>query len=211
MICLCLAVSVMVSAPLLAQTPDGATPVEETICDPLKADGVTKGLYGLCVAFCEAQDHAALSDPVTEEELDALADAAPSGRILQNYNKKKQEGDPDMPCIKVEEPCPCWSGEELASIDGYLLDGTSIAFGCKLLKASPTILEGKLSREINEALAHHIPRPSPGFKKNQCLYTNTQGKPKIVRHLTVATGTLTDEQAEICAAEIAAACKASGW
>lgn len=23
-----------------------------------------------------------------------------------------------MPCIKVEVPCQCWSGEELASIDG---------------------------------------------------------------------------------------------
>ena len=39
-----------------AQTPDGETPAEEQVCDPLRADGVTKGLYGLCVAFCEAHD-----------------------------------------------------------------------------------------------------------------------------------------------------------
>jgi hypothetical protein len=94
-----------------AQTPDGETPAEETLCDPLKADGVTKGLYGLCVAFCEAQDHASLSSPITEAELEALEAATPSGRILGNYNKKKTEADPPMPCIKVE-PCPCWTEDE---------------------------------------------------------------------------------------------------
>jgi len=31
-----------------AQTPDGQTPAEEAVCDPLMEDGVTKGLYGLC-------------------------------------------------------------------------------------------------------------------------------------------------------------------
>ena len=39
-----------------AGTPDGQTPAVESVCDPLKADGVTHGLYGLCIAFCEAQD-----------------------------------------------------------------------------------------------------------------------------------------------------------
>ena len=101
--------------PTMAQTPDGQTPAEETVCDPLKADGVTAGLYGLCVAFCEAQDHAAISHPVTEAELEALAAAAPSGRLLAKYNKKKSETDPPMPCVVVEEPCPCWEADKLAN------------------------------------------------------------------------------------------------
>lgn len=94
----------------VAQTPDGETPANEGVCDELI--GATPGLYGLCVAFCEAQDHASVSDPITEEELEILADSAPAGRILTNYNRKKTAADPDMPCIKVEEPCPCWDSAE---------------------------------------------------------------------------------------------------
>ena len=66
--CLCVSVAALISVPLMAQTPDGETPAEETVCDPLKADGITKGLYGLCVAFCEAQDYSALNNPINVEE-----------------------------------------------------------------------------------------------------------------------------------------------
>lgn len=119
-----LLVTLFVALPLLgpsvqAQTPDGETPANEGICDDLQADGITKGLYGLCVAFCEAQDVTDESDPVTDEELDAIANSAPSGKILANYNKKKKDTDPGMPCIVTEGVCPCWSAEELASIDGF--------------------------------------------------------------------------------------------
>ena len=72
-----------VSMPVFAQTPDGQTPAEEAVCDPLMEDGLTKG------------------------------------RILANYNKKKQDGDPDMPCILVQE-----SGDEIAVIDGVMRDGS---------------------------------------------------------------------------------------
>ena len=110
-----------------AQTPDGATPANEGVCDVLQVDGVTKGLYGLCVAFCEAQDFASVSGPMTEEDLEKIMDVPNSGNILANYNKKKERAnnvnDPDMPCIKVEEPCPCWAADELATIDGIMYDG----------------------------------------------------------------------------------------
>ena len=36
---------------LRAQTPDGQTPAEETVCDILSGKA-----WGLCVAYCEAQD-----------------------------------------------------------------------------------------------------------------------------------------------------------
>ena len=75
----------------LAQTPDGQTPAEETICSPLQDDGVTKGLYGLCVAFCEAQDITNEEVPISEEELAQLESTTPSGRILANYNKKRDK------------------------------------------------------------------------------------------------------------------------
>lgn len=105
-----------------AQTPHGQTLAEETDCDPLKADGITKGLYGLCVAFCEAQDHASLSAPITAAELEALEDGIPSGKILANYNEKKVETDPPMPCIKVEESCPCWTEEQFLTVSQQAFD-----------------------------------------------------------------------------------------
>jgi hypothetical protein len=112
------------ASPTMAQTPDGLTPPNEGICDGLKADGITKGLYGLCVAFCEAQDHASILDPMSQTDLEALADSAPAGKILENYNRRKSEADPAMPCIRVEEPCPCWSEADLAEIDGVMWDGS---------------------------------------------------------------------------------------
>ncbi len=109
--------------PVAAATPDGLTPAEETVCDPLMDEGVTKGLYGLCIAFCEAQDVAERTSPLTPEELDAIKMDTPSGHILENYNKKKQEGDPEMPCVLVQEACPCFTKKELQNIDGYDSDG----------------------------------------------------------------------------------------
>lgn len=84
-----------------AATPDGETPANEGVCDILH--GGTPGLYGLCVAYCEAQD------------LDLVENSnPPSTKILANYNKKKQAGDPDMPC--VQKPCPCWTSAQLGNI-----------------------------------------------------------------------------------------------
>ena len=108
-----------------AQTQDGDTPANEGMCNDLKGDGITKGLYGLCVAFCEAQDHASILEPISEAEYDELLRAAPSGKILESYNRKKSETDPDMPCIRIQEPCPCWTEAELAQIDGLMWDGTA--------------------------------------------------------------------------------------
>lgn len=91
----------------VAQTPDGTTPADEGICDGLV--GSTPGLYGLCVAYCEAQDLDTLepSDPSSPQQ-------SPSRRILENYRNKMAPGDPDMPCVRA--PCPCWSDPELEDL-----------------------------------------------------------------------------------------------
>jgi hypothetical protein len=84
----------------VTQTPDGETPANEGVCDELQ--GGTPGLYGLCVAFCEAQD---CENPFEE--------CSPgSHRVLDKYNQKKNAGDPDMPCILPTE-CPCFTQAEL--------------------------------------------------------------------------------------------------
>lgn len=97
-----------------AKTPDGETPANEGVCDVLKAEGITPGLYGLCVAYCEAldcdEDIASLSP---EEIVTECRPASPV--ILEKYNALKKDTDPDMPCVQ-EGSCPCWSSEEISAI-----------------------------------------------------------------------------------------------
>ena len=90
-----------VTSTSIASTPDGETPANEGVCDVLQ--GGSPGLYGLCVAYCEAQD----LDMVESND-------PPNSKILANYRKKMKAGDPDMPCLQT--PCPCWTADQLANI-----------------------------------------------------------------------------------------------
>jgi hypothetical protein len=89
-------------------TPDGETPANEGICDLLVDH--TPGLYGLCVAYCEAHDAHIISPGGDLSELNA-----PNRKLLENYRKKMQAGDPDMPCVQ-STACPCWTLEQLAAL-----------------------------------------------------------------------------------------------
>lgn len=94
-----------------AKTPDNQTPAGESICDSLK--GQTRGLYGLCVVYCEAHD----ADSLSPSEL-----SSPSEAILARYRDRMRDGDPDMPCLQQQEPpqpqagCPCWTAEQLDAV-----------------------------------------------------------------------------------------------
>ena len=112
----------LVPTNLTAQTPDGFPPSNEGVCDGLKIAGVTRGLYGLCVAFCEAQDcepDLSAADPFS-------ACLPSSGKLLAKYNKRKGAGDPDMPCI--QGPCPCWTQGELSSLRQPLPGDDTVCF-----------------------------------------------------------------------------------
>jgi hypothetical protein len=63
-----------------AQTADGITPAEETVCDELSG-----ALYGLCVAYCEAMD-CHLDDQFASDRA--------CERVLTNY---MTHSDGDMP------------------------------------------------------------------------------------------------------------------
>lgn len=82
----------LVSMFLIALFSSSVYAAKNELCEPLKASGVTKGLYGLCTAY-----HASGSS---------------SQVLLDNYNKKKSPSDPVMPGTE-EEPetlkCPCWT------------------------------------------------------------------------------------------------------
>lgn len=95
---------------VFAQASGGDTPANEGVCDDLH--GGTPGLYGLCVAFCEAQD----CEPDFDAEDPFEECTFGAQRVLDNYNKKKKDGDPDMPCIQQAE-CSCWTSEMLANVN----------------------------------------------------------------------------------------------
>ena len=196
----------------LAQTPDGQTPAEETICSPLQDDGVTKGLYGLCVAFCEAQDITDEEEPITAAELETLEMSSPSGRILANYNKKKDKAanaaDPDMPCILVEEPCPCWSAEELAAVgDGYTTTGNpDTAISCFNSNGGPNerifVNESSTTGDFENEFIDVVDWDTADGENediNRCYYQNVGNTgTNIVRNLSIEQGTLTEAQLSSC-------------
>ena len=138
-----------VSGPLHAVTADGVTPANEGVCDVLQ--GATPGLYGLCNAYCEAQD------------LDLVGDKEPpNNKILANYRKKMRAGDPDMPCLQVA--CPCWSSSELAAVtSGSSLSCVQDATSVLIRNTSPNQFA---SMDLDRAM---------------CRFTDTAVEPKISR------------------------------
>lgn len=113
-----------------------AMPDHVAACDGLR--GSKKGLHGLCVAFCAQRDQS----NVDMNDISSVRAAAPSLHLLQKYNERKTESDPDMPCMAddgtedddqsdagtgggndsppTDLSCGCWSTEELQAIDGTL-------------------------------------------------------------------------------------------
>ena len=96
---------------------------QHEVCQDLK--GGTRGLYGLCVAYCESQ-----SCDTKSAEAGLCMQQRFNLRVLENYNRLKAVGDPDMPCLNndtpdeavdevVDEvvatpsPCPCVSEQEV--------------------------------------------------------------------------------------------------
>jgi len=109
----------MFALPAAAQTPDGITPANEGICD--EEDFVTPGLYGLCVAMCEAQDCEAEYDSNAGQVVYNPSCSPSSEALFNNYRKiYEKRGDPEdpsmPPCVKVA--CPCWTELELDNIAG---------------------------------------------------------------------------------------------
>lgn len=89
-----------------AQTADGWTPAEETVCD-----GQSGALWGLCVAYCEAMD--CDSDYPN-------ADETACNQVLGNYMDKalRLEADNEMPPCWPPEPAGAASTDDSAGEDG---------------------------------------------------------------------------------------------
>jgi hypothetical protein len=167
----------VVAAPVIAETPDGMTPANEGVCDVLKTNA-TPGLYGLCVAYCEAQD------------LDTFEKEPASSNILANYNKKKQVGDPNMPCVKV--PCPCWSDAELATITADNAAAACLRAGSKI-------------QLIDNTPKTHFAEADTALGAERCRYINLNLAPPVARNFSI-----TAPEAASCYAAVNSACTALG-
>ncbi len=139
----------------VAQTPDGETPANEGVCDGLQ--GATPGLFGLCNAYCEAQD------------LDDFEKEPPRTKILANYRKKMKAGDPDMPCIQA--PCACVSQDELNEMTA---DGI----------AECNQLSGQIRIEDN-VVGIHFANTDTAAGRERCTYVKATGGSPTVRVMTL--------------------------
>lgn len=104
--------ALLAPAAVQAQTPDGTTPAEEAVCDVLH--DATPGLYGLCVAYCEAQDCDSVGQALSGQC------QTPNPVLLDLFERKRRSGDPAMPCVSVSTPpppCRCFGYEDLAALD----------------------------------------------------------------------------------------------
>jgi len=192
-----------------AQPSDKQTPAAESACNLLKAEGVTKGLYGLCVAFCKAKNHAGESSQSLKS-------------LLANYEKKqnKEKGDPDMPCldavasrppVAVAQPCPCWTDAEAGTVDGVLSDG-STAWGWpaptnipSVCSTDPTNRYISETGTVNFAMERTYIRTVESSTINRCEYqTIRNGQIVLYPMMSVEQGTLTAEQLAACTADLVA-------
>lgn len=161
------------AVPSIAQTPDGETPAVETVCDPLK--GATPGLYGLCVAYCEAQD--CDSDQFLSGQCDS-----PNPKVLANYDKKKREGDPNIPCILPPPSCPCFDAAKLGELG---------LVSCRVLGDSISLVGDRVVSRDN---AGWRPANTKTGAPPQCNFANFDGS-TVIESILEATD---PEQAVIC-------------
>jgi len=85
-----LALLLLCTGAALAQTPDGETPSEETVCD-----GESGAAYGLCNAYCEAMDC---------DSDDAQASETACTKVRDKFTNITGR---DLPCEAPPVICPC--------------------------------------------------------------------------------------------------------
>lgn len=106
--------------PAAAQT-GGLTPATNDTCDFLADDN--PGLYGVCVALCEAQNCEGTLNPDGTVTFDDTCEPS-ADELLRNYVRLARGSEEELPpCI--EPACPCFSEIEINNIGGYTFNGES--------------------------------------------------------------------------------------
>ena len=211
----------MYGLPASARTPDGQTPSQEGVCDVLKQPGMTKGLYGLCVAYCEAHDSDLLATANSHAPRGSLER---SRRILENYNKMRKNGDLEMPCMVASNPapapvpapvvqrCPCWTAAEADAVDGVLSNGTT-AIGWPAPSSEVSVCGADAEFPyINESAPISSPQERAFIRAanlisgttqfQECQYVSLGEGWNVNRMLRIQDGNLTAEELASCVADI---------
>ena len=163
-----------------AQTPDGETPAEESVCDVVHVqNGGSPGLYGLCVAYCEAQDcHLSDDGDVPQSCINT------SEKLLAKYESRRDPAvDPEMPCLPQGTECPCWTQELLDSLSPDYSSACSVA------------PDGSVSQWTAEGSYIGVTQNFPGLQ--QCV---------LVQPGSVFVAQVTDEELAACQAQTADFC-----
>lgn len=176
----------------IAQPSKEETPANESVCDGLI--GQAPGLYGLCVAFCEAQSCKATYNHTSGEIMLDEKCKPSSPRILANFNKLAGDGGPTMPCVQVEATeCPCWSETEL----DYIADGGTAGCFATSLFGPDSSAYGKIDFALTS--------PELSGSEGTCYYVeNTPSA--ITRYQTI-----TDVQFNTCRKSIEGECQSRGY
>ena len=169
------------------------------VCAPLNAPGVTSGLYGLCVAYCEA-----MNCPDVTAGASALRRGCkpPDKGVLANYNRLRRASDPQMPCVKSQ--CPCWTNTELSAIGisylPHVVDWFSDDFPCAYFSVS--LVENRVATDEFPYGAYQVAQSVKNSDGTAtCSYFKAEFQPgapdPIIRVQEISTA-----EAGICEAQI---------
>jgi hypothetical protein len=134
---LLLGLAILATPAAYAQTPDGETPAEESVCD-----GLSGAAYGLCNAYCEAMD---------------CDSAAPNAnetaclKVLSDFTKHSTEL---IPCARVI--CPCWDAADVESLFGVCVDVLDLPVDCGDGAVSHPLLGTAISCTEAPRVGQHI-------------------------------------------------------
>ena len=164
-----------------------ATPAfADAVCDHLMGDQYSPGLFGLCNAYCVAQD---CDSYAPEDQPNSCK------RLLINWDRKATgDNDPEMPpCLDEEVSfCPCWAtdvnpenglSDEIEATDGYA------PLGCG---SGDPATESNLAIYFNEAFELVLFQVDP-FEGFHCTYSVGEASPAML---------ITEDEYQDCLAEV---------
>jgi hypothetical protein len=179
---------------------DQATQAPNTgVCDGLKAPGTTRGLFGLCNAYCVA-----LACPDATSGAAALSAQCKSAspQLLADYNRLKTATDPAMPCVKPPPGCPCWSATELAGV-GRSFSPHIVELFPNVAGDSETIalVENRYSLDQFVYGAYTLAQVNDTSTNDQCVFLYADFAPGAPPP-TIRVQNITQSQASTCKAAI---------
>ena len=180
---------------------DGQSDRRARVCDVVTDK--TRGLHGLCVAYCEAKGVDSLFTKYNFRPSEAKRAAFDKEAILERYNARRRTSDPAMPCIPQDtqdtqdEPtvaaCPCWSAQTL-EVGNWLNRGA--AAKCLNALNSDELEAGASGSDFAKILALNV-----NVDANYCVFVDETSSTEMLKLIPEA-------DASNCRAQVKTACEA---